>query len=74
MGSRRLRGLVLRFAYHQKFAFVFGVLCLAASFWLAANDYSWEGSFSSGFGMIIGATGMALVFIALSGRQPDWEE
>ena len=44
MGSRRLRGLVLRLAYHQKFALVFG------------------------------ATGMALVFMALSGRQSDWEE
>ena len=74
MGSRRLRGLVLRLAYHQKFALVFGVIFLAVAFWLAVNDYSWEGSFSSGFGMIIGATGMALVFMALSGRQPDWEE
>ena len=74
MGSRRLRGLVLRLAYHQKFALMFGVFCLAAAFWLATNDYSWEGSFSSGFGMIIGATGVALVFMALSGRQPDWEE
>ena len=51
-----------------------GVICLAGALWLATNDYSWEGSFSSGFGMIIGATGMALVFMALSGRQPDWEE
>ncbi len=51
-----------------------GAACLVGAFWLAANDYSWEGSFSSGFGMIIGATGMALVFMALSGRQSDWEE
>tara|TARA_B100001123_G_C14969181_1_gene890934 strand:- start:431 stop:592 length:162 start_codon:yes stop_codon:yes gene_type:complete len=53
---------------------VSGVVFLAAAFWLAVNDYSWEGSLSAGFGMIIGATGVALVFIALSGRQPDWEE
>ena len=51
-----------------------GAACLVGSFWLSANDYSWEGSFSSGIGMIIGATGMALVFMALSGRQSDWEE
>ena len=74
VGSRRLRGLVLRLAYHQKLALVSGVICLAGALWLATNDYSWEGSFSSGFEMIIGATGMALVFMALSGRQPDWEE
>ena len=74
MGSRRLRGLVLRLAYHQKISLMCGVVCLAVAFWLATNDYSWEGSFSSGFGMIIGATGMALGFMALSGRQPDWEE
>jgi len=74
VGTRRLRGLVLRLAYHRKFALVSGVVFLAAAFWLAVNDYSWEGSLSAGFGMIIGATGVALVFIALSGRQPDWEE
>ena len=74
MGIRRLRGLLLRLAYHRKFALVSGAACLVGAFWLAANDYSWEGSFSSGFGMIIGATGMALVFMALSGRQSDWEE
>ena len=74
MGSRRLRGLVLRLAYRRKLALVSGVVCLAGAFWLATNDYSWEGSFSSGFGMIVGATGMALVFMALSGRQPDWED
>lgn len=74
MGTRRLRGLLLRIAYHRTFALVSGAVCLVGAFWLAVNDYSWEGSFSSGFGMIIGATGMALVFMALSGRQSDWEE
>ncbi len=74
MGSRRLRGFVLRLAYRQKLALVFGMICLAGAFWLSTSDYSWEGPFFSGFGMIVGATGMALVFMALSGRQPDWEE
>ena len=74
MGTRRLRGLLLRIAYHRTFALVSGAACLVGSFWLSANDYSWEGSFSSGIGMIVGATGMALVFMALSGRQPDWED
>ena len=66
--------MLLRLAFRRQLAFVAGVGCVGIAVWLAIGDYAWESALSDGFGMIIGATGVALLLVAIGGRQPDWEE
>ena len=51
-----------------------GTGCIGIAVWAAAGEYRWESALSDGLAMIVGATGVALVLIAIGGRQPDWEE
>ncbi len=74
MGTRRMRGALLRLAFRRQLALASGAGCVGVAVWLAAVDYTWESAVSDGLGMIVGATGVALVLMAIGGRQPDWEE
>jgi hypothetical protein len=40
---------------------------------LLLNDYTWENGVTDGVSLIALATGIALVWAGVSGRQPDWE-
>ena len=71
---RRLRGGLLRLAFHRPAAFVSGLVIAAGAVWLAAIDAPWESWVSDGVGLVAGATGAALILVALGGRRPDWEE
>jgi len=71
---RRLRGALLRLAFNRPVALVAGLACLGAAVWLAAIDAPWEGWVSDGAGLVAGATGAALILVALGGRRPDWVE
>lgn len=74
MKTRRMRGFLLRLAFRRQLAFVVGTVSIGIAVWLALREYAWESALSDGFAMIIGATGVALVLMAIGGRQPDWEE
>lgn len=71
---RRLRGFLLRLAFHRPTALAAGLACGGAAVWLAAIDAPWESWLSDGLGLVAGATGAALVLVALGGRRPDWVE
>lgn len=71
---RRLRGALLRLAFNRAAAFALGLVCAVGAAWLAVIDASWESWVSDGLGLVAGATGVALIVVALGGRRPDWVE
>jgi hypothetical protein len=71
---RRLRGFLLRLAFDRLAAFVVGLACAGGAGWLATIDAPWESWVSDGLGLVAGATGAALLVVALGGRRPDWVE
>ena len=71
---RRLRGALLRLAFNRPAAFIAGLSCFGGAAWLAIVDAPWESWISDGAGLVAGATGAALILVALGGRRPDWQE
>lgn len=71
---RRLRGALLRLAFNRLAAFIAGSACMGGAVWLAIVEAPWESWVSDGLGLVAGATGAALILVALGGRRPDWVE
>jgi hypothetical protein len=51
-----------------------GTCFLSAAVWISWGEYHWEDSLSDGLSMLMGATGVALILMAIGGRQSDWQE
>lgn len=71
---RRLRGLLLRLALDRRLAVVVGLCLSGPAMWLLVADYRWESWITDAVGLVLGATGVAMVLAGLSGRRPDWTE
>ena len=71
---RRARGALLRIVFDRRLAFGVGALLVGPAVWVLVGDYAWESWLSDGLVSVLGATGVALVVVALSGRRPDWIE
>jgi hypothetical protein len=71
---RRLRGALLRVAFNRRAAIAAGATMLGLAAVLLAGDFAWESWVTDGAGLVLAATGAALVAIGLSGRRPDWVE
>lgn len=71
---RRARGLVLRLAFARRGAALAGGMLIAACAVLRFADFAWESALSDGVGLLLGATGAALLLAAAGGRRPDWVE
>ena len=71
---KRVRGFLLRLVLKRRAAIVLGLLLIAPSVWLRAEDFSWESALTDGLGLVVGATGVALLFAGIGGRRPDWIE
>jgi len=71
--SRRVRGALLRFARNRPAAIAVGLLLLIPSAWIefSGRSSSW---WMDGLALVAGATGLALVWTALTGTRPDWLE
>jgi hypothetical protein len=70
---RRTRGVLLRLAGRRAAALVVGVALAAPAAWLEFSgrvDAWW----ADGLGLVLGATGLAFVWMGVSGRRPDWLE
>jgi hypothetical protein len=45
---------------------------LAPAVWIFVGHPSWETQETAGLGVVLGATGAALILAGLGGRRPDW--
>ncbi|HKY20553.1 MAG TPA: hypothetical protein VJM31_04975 [Vicinamibacterales bacterium] len=74
MRLKRLRGALLRMVLKRTVAIALGVILLIPAAWLLVQDFSWETAATDGLGLIVGATGAALLFAGIGGRRPDWQD
>lgn len=72
MYLKRLRGSLLRVVLKRPAAITLGIILLAPSAWLLAQDLPWESPTTDGIGLIAGATGAAFLLAGIGGRRPDW--
>jgi hypothetical protein len=70
---RRLRGRLLRLIRRRPLAIAAGLALVAPAAWI-----EWSGRFSEwwieGLALVLGATGLALLWTGLTGVSPDWIE
>jgi hypothetical protein len=71
MSLRRVRGLVLRLVRRRGLAVLVGVALVAPSAWIefAGGGGSW---WMDGLALVVGATGLAVLWTGLTGLAPDW--
>lgn len=70
--TRRLRGGLLRLVFNRRAAAVTGCVLMAPAAALLAGNYAWESWITDGVGLVLGATGAALVLAGVGGRRADW--
>lgn len=70
--GRRLRGVLLRLVRNRRLATLLGLLVMAPGVWLFAADLPWESGVTDGLALLAVATGAALAWTGLAGRQADW--
>jgi hypothetical protein len=69
---KRLRGSLLRLVLNRAIAIVVGVTLVTPAAWLLFQDFPWETGITDGIGLVVGATGLAILFAGIGGRRPDW--
>jgi len=70
---RRARGLVLRLVRRRALAVAVGVALVAPAAW--AEFFSrYQAWWIEGLALVVGATGIALLWTGLTGAAPDWVE
>ena len=69
---RRVRGALLRVVYSRPAASVLGGALTVGFLILRLVEFEWETPVSDGLGLVIGATGVAILWTAIGGRRPDW--
>ena len=71
--SRRIRGVLLRLARRRGLSIAIGLALVLPSAWI-----EFSGRYSSwwieGGALVVGATGLALLWTGLTGLSPDWVE
>jgi len=71
---RRLRGILLRLVLNRPAAIATGAAIAAPGVVLLTHDYRWESGATDGLALLSVATGFALAWAGITGRQADWEE
>ena len=70
--GRRLRGWLIRLILNRPLSSALGIIFLAPAIWLWLGNHRWETPIADGLGLVLGATGLALVIAGIGGRKPDW--
>lgn len=73
MSWRRLRGFLLRLTRRRAPAILVGAALLVPSAWVEFSG-RFDAWWVSGLSLVAGATGVALIWIGLTGQSPDWIE
>jgi hypothetical protein len=70
---RRARGMLLRFVRRRVLTIVVGLALVIPSTWieLGGRAGAW---WIEGLALVVGATGLALLWTGLTGTSPDWIE
>jgi hypothetical protein len=70
MALRRARGMILRVVRRRPLAIAVGAALAAPAAWL---EFRGSGAWwLDGLGLLLGATGAALIWTGLTGPRPDW--
>ena len=71
MALRRARGALLRLVRRRRLAIVVGTTLAAPAAWVefVGRDVPW---WVAGLSLVLGATGVALIWTGLTGMRPDW--
>ena len=69
------RGALLRFVRRRGLAAAVGIALIAPAAWIEfvanlGDDVAW---WAEGLALVVGATGLALLWTAIVGVSPDWE-
>jgi hypothetical protein len=72
--ARRLRGLLLRVVLNRPVAMALGIAMALPGVLLLVQDFAWESGVTDGLALLALATGIAIAWSGLTGRQPDWTE
>lgn len=70
--GRRARGVLLRLVMNRPLVLAIGAVCVIPAGWVLLQDYAWESGATDGLALLLLATGVALVWTGIAGRQPDW--
>ena len=70
MALRRARGFVLRLVRRRATAVAVGLALAAPSAWVEFSGR--YGSWWDGLALVVGATGLAILWTGLTGAAPDW--
>ena len=68
---RRLRGLVLRLVRRRPLAIVVGLALVVPAAWVELSE-RFDVWWINGAALIVGATGLAILWTGLTGVAPDW--
>jgi hypothetical protein len=73
MVLRRARGVLLRFVRRRALAILVGLALAAPSAWIefSGRAGAW---WIEGLALVVGATGLALIWTGLVGVAPDWTQ
>lgn len=69
MAWRRARGALLRLVRRRVLALAVGAALVLPAIWLRFRSGAW---WADGASLILGATGVAIIWTAIAGLKPDW--
>jgi hypothetical protein len=71
---RRLRGAVLRLVRRRAVAITVGLALAVPAAWIefAERSSRWDAWWVDGLALVVGATGLAILWTGVTGVAPDW--